>query len=790
MMKPTGSTFLEMHRFEAPSRATAPIVRLAFLLVILGLGVTSALGSIFGSVHGIVHDPQHRPIQHAQVTLKALNSDWTRSGESSDSGEFEFTSVPIGNYTVTVSSPGFQQVQQEVIVQSDTTPVLHFRLAVASVTETVAVSGTPVEAPTDTVTPTTMVSRQAISETPGADRTNGMEMITDYVPATYVTHDMLHMNGGHQVEWLIDGVPIPNTNIANNLGPQIDPKDIDYLEVLQGSYDSTYGDRTYGMFNVAPRTGFERDKECDLVLTFGNFYQTDDQISCGGHTPRFAYYLSLNGNRSDYGLQTPIPQVVHDAANGYGGFGSLIFNRDSKNQFRLVGSLRQDYYQIPIDPDPNSTGNLILEASGESPSYGLRDTEREPDGYVAFSWIHTFNPKMLLTLSPFYHYNGADYQGGPNDHPVISTVTQTANYGGMQANYNLNFWHNDLQAGVYGFAQHQYNYFSNEFTNGNPNFPPSSIGVTGGLAAEFISDRFNVTPWLTLIAGLRQSEFNASISENATDPRVGVAVRVPRLDWVLRGFWGEYYQAPPLVTATGALLDLATSQNFTFAPLHGERDKQWEWSVIIPYRGWNMEIDNYQTKATNWLDHNNIGESNLFWPITWDAALIQGWDLMLRSPNLFHRGQFHLVYANQIARATSPITGGLICPTPVTSACGLDIPPGYAPVDHDQRNTLNVGFTTSLPWQSYASTNVYYGSGFTNGLYGTPLAQYPGPNLPSHWTFDLSLGKSFAEKYSLAVTALNVANRRVQLDNSLTFGGFHWNDPRQIYAEFRYRFNY
>ena len=67
---------------------------------------------------------------------------------------------------------------------------------------------------------------------------------------------MLHMNGGHQVLWLIDGVSIPNTNIAANLGPQIDPKDIDYLEVLQGAYDSSYGDRTYGMFNIAPRTGF------------------------------------------------------------------------------------------------------------------------------------------------------------------------------------------------------------------------------------------------------------------------------------------------------------------------------------------------------------------------------------------------------------------------------------------------------------------------------------------------------------------------------------------------------
>ena len=143
----------------------------------------------------------------------------------------------------------------------------------------------------------------------------------------------------------------------------------------------------------------------------------------------------------------------------------------------------------------------------------------------------------------------------------------------------------------------------------------------------------------------------------------------------------------------------------------------------------------------NWLDHNNIGESNLFWPITWDAALIQSWELALRSPRLWHRGQFHLAYANQIAQATSPITGGVICPTGVTTQCPLYIPPGYSPVDHDQRNTLNLGFNATLPWQSFASTNVYYGSGFTMGL---PDTQYPGNYLPGHTTFDISLGKSFS----------------------------------------------
>jgi hypothetical protein len=762
---------------------------ISFLAVILLLDA-AAFATIFGSVRGIVHDPQHRPIQGAHLTLKAQNSDWTQSRDSNDSGEFVFTSVPIGNYTVTVSSKGFMQADQGVIVQSDTNPVLHFQLTLEGAKETIVVPGTPAVAPTDSVTPTTMVSRTDIQLTPGADRTNGMEMITDYVPASYVTHDMLHMMGGHQVNWLIDGVPIPNTNIATNLGPQILPRDIDYLEVYSGSYDADYGDRAYGIFNVVPRTGFERDRECDLILTAGNFYQTDNQISCGGHTQRFAYYASLNGNRSNYGLQTPIPQVVHDAANGYGGFASFIFNHDAKNQYRIVTSLRQDYYQIPIDPDPNSTGNQILEESGESPSYGLQDAEREPDGYVTFSWVHTFNPNTLLTVSPFYHYNGADYKGGPNDFPVISTVNQNADYAGMQTAVNYNFWKNDLQAGVYGFFQHQYNYFSNQFTDGSQNFPPSTIGVNGGVAAEFINDKFNVTPWFTLITGLRLTQFSGNISETATDPRFGGSLKIPKLNWILQGFYGYYYQAPPLSTATGALQGLANSQNFAFAPLHGERDIQWQYGLTIPYRNWTLSAYNYETRAENWLDHNNIGESNLFWPITWSSALIQGWSLTLRSPDVFHHGQFHLAYANQIAQATSPITGGLICPVPVTSACPLDIPPGLAPVDHDQRNTLNVGFNGILPGKITASTNVYYGSGFTNGLFGTPSAQYPGPYLPSHTSFDLAVGKTFAEKYTVSVNALNVANRRVQLDNSLTFGGFHWNDPRQIYGEFRYRFKY
>ena len=140
-----------------------------------------AFATIFGTVRGIVHDPQHRPIQGAHVTLKAQNSDFTQSADSNSNGEFDFSSVPIGNYTITVASNGFQEMRQEVMLESDTTPVLHFQLAVAGVNESVVVPETVGAATTDSVTPRNGEPHPYSADS-RADRTNGMEMITDYVP--------------------------------------------------------------------------------------------------------------------------------------------------------------------------------------------------------------------------------------------------------------------------------------------------------------------------------------------------------------------------------------------------------------------------------------------------------------------------------------------------------------------------------------------------------------------------------------------------------------------------------
>src|SRR5256885_11041824 len=250
---------------------------------------TVALPTVFGSVQGIGHDAQHRPIAGAHVEIRAAAADWKQEATTDENGEYHFTAVPVGQYVMTAGAGGFAALAREVTINSGASPSIHFGLEVAKIEQTVQVTAQSETVNPQSSTTESLVSRGQISNTPGADRTNSMAMITDFVPGAYMVHDQLHIRGGHQVTWMLDGVPLPNTNIASNVGPQVDPKDIEYLEVQRGGLSSEVGDRTYGAFNIVPRAGFDRTREAELVASYGSFHQTNDQFSFGSHTQRLGY---------------------------------------------------------------------------------------------------------------------------------------------------------------------------------------------------------------------------------------------------------------------------------------------------------------------------------------------------------------------------------------------------------------------------------------------------------------------------------------------------------------------
>jgi TonB-dependent receptor-like protein/carboxypeptidase family protein len=727
----------------------APFGAAVFMLLLLLLPA-HGWAAAYGSVSGIVRDDSARPVAEAQVVLEsAAHTSIQRMTDTA--GRFNFPMVAIGQYMLTISARDFARVSQPVTVKTGYFPFAQIELSnLAEVTVT-ATRALTVAA---SVTPVTMVSQQDIENTPGASNVNSLAMITDYVPGAYQAHDMLHMRGGHQTNWLIDGIEIPNTNIAENLGPAINPQDVQNLGIERGSYAADEGDRTYGIFNVIPKSGFSSRDEAQLDVTAGNFGQTDDYLSVANHTDDFAYYASAEGNRSNLGLQTPGSPVIHDSA---------------QDSVSFVAQLRQDRYQIPnctapLDDDPDCVGQL-------------GDVQGEADNFAVLSWAHTLTNDAVLTSSVFYHFERADYDGSPNDYPTVTNYHHSSQYEGAEENLRMNFSRNHLDVGVFGFAQQDQADFDLGLTDGSAPTLQESQSPTGGVVSAWVQDTFEATHWLNLAAGVRESYFNGAVSESATDPRLGATVLLPRLDWVLSAFWGKYYQAPPLETLSGPLVAFAASNDTAFLPLRGERDTERQFGVTIPLLGWSIEADYFVTEASNFFDHNPLGESDIYLPLTDQGALIEGRELTLRSPSSWPYGQLHVAYSNQTADCSGSITGGLVV---AGTECGT--PP--VALDHDQRNTLNVGYyNAKLPGHFFVAANLSVNSGLSNG-------DAPPSHLSSYALLDLTVGRNITEDLSASITGLNVTNRHLLTDNSLTFGGVHWNDPFQIYAELRYKFNY
>ena len=710
------------------------------------------------SLQGVIHDPQHRPIAAAQIVMTGMQGFGRRSLDSDANGEFQLDDVPAGTYRIAVSAPGFAGQEHEVIVAASRNPVLHFSLELDTVHQAVEVSGAAARLNTQTSTVQTAVSPAEIAETAGADQTNSLAMITDFTPGAYMVHDMLHMRGGHQVDWFFDGIPVINTSIAANVAPLINPKNVADLEVERGGFSSEYGDRTYGFFNVVTPSGFERNNEAEIVLSAGNFYSTDDQFDIGGHTQKLAYYASVDGNRGNLGLATPVSQVIHDQAAGAGGFFSLLYNSSVQNQFRWIASLRDDHYQVPNDPDGQASG--------------IRDVNVERDGLVGFLWTHTFSTSASLTVTPYYHFNSAHYIGGSNDMPFVLDDNGRSHYLGARATLQIQQSRHNLHLGAEAWAQHDDAFFGLSSNPGDRVLNQQEIQWAGS-AAVFLEDQIKATSWLTFDLGLRLTHYAGLVNENAADPRVGASLRIPKLRWTLHGYYAYYYQPPPLASLAGRSLDFAIAQGYGFIPLQGERDIQHDIGITIPMKRWSLEVDNFHTSARNFLDHDVIGDSGIFIPLTDLAAIIHGTEVSVRSPQLFRKiAQLRIAYSNQIAQGIGPVTGGLL----------EFVPSGNFLLDHDQRNTLTSVLSLALPKGIWLTPAYQFGSGFLNGN---------GPShLPPHSTFDLALGKRFGESFALSANAVNIANTRYLLDTSNTFGGTHYINPRQMYVELRYRFHY
>ena len=737
-------------------RFSIPVFLGLFILVLTG----TASAQVFGTVRVNLHDAQDLALPGASVVLKAEASTWTQMTTSDTQGDAVFAAVPIGHYMVTVTLAGFTDQKEDIEVTSNAIVPVRMKLTLATLAESVEVT-----AQAETINPEssrteTLTHRIDIERQPDADRSGSLSMITNNVPGTYVMHDHLHARGGHGVTFEIDGVPVPNSNLAA-VGSQFDPKDVDYLESERGGLAANYGDRAYGVFNVVPRSGFEGDKFGDATARYGNYRQGSLYSSFGDHTSdqRVAWFASGSGNMTDRGLERVDIPVLHDKANSVSGFTSILYNPSATNQFRLVGSGRQDHYQVP---------NIVAQQA-----LGIRDEEKATDAFLNTTWMHTTGSGLLVTVSPYYHFNRGQYIGGVND-PLVTNDNRGSHYAGGYVNVSQTKGRHTYHYGTDTFAEHDDSLFGLRSNTGTRLSLTHEEVLWANVASAFAEETFRVSPAFTFNAGARAERFSGTLTEHAVSPRVGMAWQIAHVG-VLRASYGRFYQHPQTSTVTGPLLQFALQEGFGYLPVPGERDQMVEVGLGIPVRGWTLDVDAFYNKTKNLVDHEVLGNSNLLFPLTIDNGRVRALESTLKSPLLARVLQLHYAFSLQSAQGRGAITGGLtdFVPPPANA---------YFYLDHDQRVTFTPGVELTLPDAAWASASVTYGSGFQRGN---------GPaHMPRHATLDLAAGKDLGPKVSLRFSALNVTNALFLTGFENSFAGTHYANPREVTGQVKLKFHY
>ncbi len=147
-------------------RGSSTFLSLLFLILML-LSAVSTFGQTAGVVSGHISDSTSAAVPDTKIVLRSTSTGTTRETTSTSTGDYTFSEVPVGPYTLSVSREGFKTTtSEEFQVQVQQTVRLDVMLQLGNVTETIEVqaAGTLLQAENGTVG--TVIENKAINELP------------------------------------------------------------------------------------------------------------------------------------------------------------------------------------------------------------------------------------------------------------------------------------------------------------------------------------------------------------------------------------------------------------------------------------------------------------------------------------------------------------------------------------------------------------------------------------------------------------------------------------------------
>src|SRR6202035_1770504 len=125
-----------------------------------------------------------------------------------------------------------------------------------------------------------------------------------------------HPVGDHaQVGYVLDGFPITDHQ-SKTFSTQIPLNAPQSMELIPGSQDAQYGDKTSLVVNATTRSGLGATKPFGSIESgWGSFGTWSDNATLGFGSPTLSNFIALNGVKSGHFSDTPEFLPTHDVGN-------------------------------------------------------------------------------------------------------------------------------------------------------------------------------------------------------------------------------------------------------------------------------------------------------------------------------------------------------------------------------------------------------------------------------------------------------------------------------------------
>ena len=337
---------------------------LVAMALFLAAGAPQLVAQTFrGGINGTVTDNTGAVISGATVAATNVGTNVTATTISSSAGEFLFQDLPLGTYSVTVSSTGFSTSKVDnVSVSAGVIYTLPVKLMVSSSAETIEVNASSIALDTTTPTQTTVLDAKTVDNLPlnGRDFTQMIQLTPGYAGYSGGGYGSLNGTRANQMNWQIDGVD--NNDLWHNI-PAVNQGGVSGIAGIILPIDAV--DQFSAQTQAGPEGGRNPGGTINLTLKSGT-----NQLH------GTAYYFNRN---EAYGAKSPFSptkQKVRNYNTGFSVGGPFIKDR-------LFGFLTFEHQRFVIGESGTATeptvgwqaqANTLLTQNGITPSAVMLST--------------------------------------------------------------------------------------------------------------------------------------------------------------------------------------------------------------------------------------------------------------------------------------------------------------------------------------------------------------------------------------------------------------------------------